>query len=231
VIPFTGADSKDTMGLGLGNRAEYGLNEVGQNGWAKDQLASAPSGFGHAFPSVDDLDSRDWLASTRHSAGSLSSVSTGLPGPSSGSGQPPSTASQASSQARPFEMDAGEIDREKEERAAAMAKLQGSPPPNQFNGLPPGVTYHHEVRASAPASVPSRGPLPLAPPKAKGSFSMPITDSVVPGALWQYLNQPVAKEGKGPRVLLLDVRTKEEYDRGSIKGEVVCLEPAAIRQG
>ena len=223
------------MGLDSSDRVDGSAGEAGQNGCSREQarrgkLASTPSTFGAAFPSVEDIDNMDWRSSPSpaRSNVSLPSVPSGLPGSSNGSARPASTSSQASSHARPVELDAREFEREKNERAAAMAKLSGSPPVRQSNGLPPGAAYAPEVRMSAP-TPPSRGPLPLAPPKAKGNFTMPHTDSVLPGALWQYFQQELARTGEGPRVLLLDVRPREEFERGCVKGEVVCLEPAAIR--
>lgn len=237
-IPIAGGDPKDTMGLGLGDRAEYGLGQAGQNGWTKAPPRRTPSTFNAAFPSVDALDNMAWVTNTARSDMRRSGVPSGLPGPPSssndGSGRPGSTSSQASSQARPLEVDAGELDREKAQRAATMAKLDGSPPTRRSTGLPPGASHAPEVRMSAPTPGSGvRGPLPLAPPTAiaKGKFPMPMSDNLAPGALWQYFQQPVAQDGTGPRVLLLDVRSRDEFERGHVKGEVVCLEPAAIRPG
>ena len=77
-----------------------------------------------------------------------------------------------------------------------------------------------------------------APPVAQTTerkLAIPFTNEVLPNALYTYLVQAIdahADEGRvGPRVLLLDVRSREEFDQGRILGEAVCIEPLILRPG
>ncbi|KDE05592.1 hypothetical protein MVLG_04087 [Microbotryum lychnidis-dioicae p1A1 Lamole] len=74
---------------------------------------------------------------------------------------------------------------------------------------------------------------PPAPPSSGATrhFDIPFTNEVTPMALHHYLHQALAESDRGPRVLLLDVRSREEYSRGRIMGESVCLEPIILRNG
>ncbi|KAI5480650.1 ubiquitin carboxyl-terminal hydrolase 8 [Pseudohyphozyma bogoriensis] len=131
-----------------------------------------------------------------------------------------------------------------------LEKVLGSGPSTSANGSASRMglaTNGHAKRLSnsqQPSSSPARstrGPLP-APPTAStsrpppdashssASFSIPFASEVVPGALKQYLSTPIAQAGKGPRVLLLDVRTRAEYEAGRISGETVCIEPFRLRE-
>ena len=89
-------------------------------------------------------------------------------------------------------------------------------------------------RSSANAQSPSGGagvvalPLPAGP---RHGLKIPFATDVRPLELWQYIQTSKAESGEGPRVLLLDVRSREEYERGRVRGETVCLEPIVLRNG
>lgn len=71
--------------------------------------------------------------------------------------------------------------------------------------------------------VDSRRPHAAAPRK---DFHLPFTTEISPSQLYEYL-----AADDGPRVLLLDVRTRDEFERGRIIGDNVCIEPLVLRQG
>lgn len=71
-------------------------------------------------------------------------------------------------------------------------------------------------------------PLPAGP---RHGLKIPFATDVRPLELWQYIQTSKAESGEGPRVLLLDVRSREEYERGRVRGETVCLEPIVLRNG
>lgn len=66
---------------------------------------------------------------------------------------------------------------------------------------------------------------------SNSTYSIPFTNEVLPKALYEYLVMALGTPGRGPRVLLLDVRTREEYEQGRVIGESVCLEPLTLREG
>lgn len=52
---------------------------------------------------------------------------------------------------------------------------------------------------------------------------LPVTNTIFPGALHDYIEKSEIK------VLLLDVRDRDEFEREHIKGDaVVCLEPSVL---
>ena len=114
---------------------------------------------------------------------------------------------------KPVEMDAREFEKENADRAVAMGKLAG-----YASGFPAALVPGR-VRGSPVSKT------------AGGGFTIPYTNEVLPQALYAYLAQTLSAPGRGPRVLLLDVRSRHEFDQARIVGDVVCLEPVGLRQG
>ena len=130
---------------------------------------------------------------------------------------------------RPFEID---LEQHRNQRASDSTE-QDSRERGRTDGVPPsqavtnGIPRPIAVPASRPAIPVSRPPLPSQPTaNAVPKTPIPFANDVTPAALYNFL---VA--GNTSRVLLLDVRTKEDFERGRIMGNVVCLEPITIRPG
>jgi ubiquitin carboxyl-terminal hydrolase 8 len=96
--------------------------------------------------------------------------------------------------------------------------------------LSPNLTPASSRPPSIASSASTSNSTPV-PSSTNPSFSIPFTNEVLPAALYAYLDMALGVTGKGPRVLLLDVRTRDEFDRGRIIGETLCLEPLTLRSG
>lgn len=58
------------------------------------------------------------------------------------------------------------------------------------------------------------------PPEKRG---LPVTNSVFPKKLHEYMSRP------GYKVLLLDVRSRDEFDTEHINADaIVCIEPSVL---
>ena len=187
------------------------------------------------FPSLDDFE--------RTVTGSPKSKSD-YPFPSVPSSDPPlaSTSSSASTSTRappphppkpPF-LDKATFEREQRERAEKMAQLSAGMRPNGSFSTPaqPSLPYlQHSPPTDTRLRSTSTSPLP--PPTASSSkdFQIPPSVEVRPLELFEYLKTTKAETGQGPRVLLLDVRSRDEFEAGRIRGETVCLEPIILRDG
>ena len=58
---------------------------------------------------------------------------------------------------------------------------------------------------------------------SRAKFDLPVTSTIHPHTLKDYRSRP------GLKILLLDVRTRAEFDEERISGgEVVCLEPSIL---
>ncbi|GAA6027384.1 hypothetical protein JCM8097_007815 [Rhodosporidiobolus ruineniae] len=200
-------------------------------------LPSPSKVFASSFPSLDDFEKQ--VGPTASSSSSLESSLPSLPSvPTSLPSSDPKPARRPPPQPpKPHHLDAATFEREQRERADAMAKLaagyssaSSSPAlPSGRNGLPPALVPGGGRPPSISAS-PSASPLP--PPTASSrTFNIPFSTEVRPVELYQYLQTALAEKGQGPRVLLLDVRMREEYESARIKGETVCLEPISLRNG
>ena len=252
-------DTGDLGGLGdmksqLGNAlprdegsARQGSSRAGGSPTSRyGELSSLPSptDFSANFPSIDDFEkSAPGGSSPSNGDYAFPSVPSSLPSVSPGQNRislPPPP--------RPFEMDARALDEERRLQQAASASFGGvgmlsatsgdrkGPAGSSTAQLPasliPGGGRSSTQRQTSPAASTSSRP-PLPPPTASSSqnFNIPFTAEVSPTALFSYLETAQAERGKGPRVLLLDVRSREEYDRGRVMGETVCLEPVVLRPG
>lgn len=215
-----------------------------------EQVASLPSptSFTNFFPSIDDFERTVPGGSLSNGDFAFPSVPSSLPSASPTRG----VRSSLPPPPRPFELDTGDFDREHMERSAAAASFGGASmarsssdeaavaarrselPPSLVSGggsQPSSTSYTNS--SPAPPTVtatPSRSPLPP-PTSTSQSFGIPFTTEVSPTALYNYLVTAQAEAGRGPRVLLLDVRSRDEYDRGRVMGESVCLEPVVLRPG
>ncbi|KAM0787637.1 hypothetical protein ACM66B_003702 [Microbotryomycetes sp. NB124-2] len=119
---------------------------------------------------------------------------------------------------RPFEMDLQDFEAQRRSHADAVARLGGVK--NSFQAARSSQSDHDDVHK------------PLPPPGPSASaFAIPFTTEVGPQQLYSYLSTTQAEKGKGPRVLMLDIRSREEFDKGRIIGETVCLEPIVLRSG
>lgn len=206
-----------------------------------DEVASLPSptDFRTNFPSLDDFERT--VPVERSEEVQLPSVPTA---------KPSATASQSAGDhrslpppPRPFEMDAREFDRQQRIHSEAMTSLGGQPkpangPPPPRKDLPSSLIPGQSSRTSQSISTvrPSQAPSPrprLPPPTASSSknFDLPPTAEIAPVQFYNYLSSSQARKGDGPRVLLLDLRSREEFERGRIMGETLCLEPVVLRPG
>lgn len=201
----------------------------------------SPTRFMSAFPSVDDLERRveqsrpvsDPSASSSSfafpsvpshdpSAAPTSPARPAPPAPRTVSGDSSKLASPPQSD---FARLAADFDRASLSRAQKRRSRDDVPPALQ----PGGGQQPHSASVSSSAPSPSS---PLPPPSAASkSFKIPFAAEIRPLELWQYIQTAKGETGHGPRVLLLDVRSRDEYERGRIRGETVCLEPLALRDG
>ncbi|GAA5871076.1 hypothetical protein JCM3774_005104 [Rhodotorula dairenensis] len=219
----------------------------------------SPTQFEDTFPSLDDFEKRidpadlGNLAPSRTRSSTVSSDTFQLPSvPTSDPGSAPasSSSSNASKPTRrappphppkPQYLDEQTFRREQQQRADHMAKhaaglgntpLSTSPPNSGRIDVPSALVPGRRSSATAPASPVVSGqatpPLPAGPRKG---LKIPFATDVRPLELWQYIQTPQSENGEGPRVLLLDVRSREEYERGRVRGETVCLEPIVLRNG
>ncbi|BGP39848.1 ubiquitin-specific protease doa4 [Rhodotorula kratochvilovae] len=210
------------------------------------ETAASSANFASAFPSLDDFERGIDVSASSSGPASASSSSYSFPSVPSFD---PATASARPARPppphppKPPHLDERTFIREQKERADAMAKLAagqggGSLPSTSTNraSLPAALVPGGKTSGSAaPSSTPARRPstsAPLPPPTASSkAFKIPFAADVRPAELWQYLQTSKAETGEGPRVLLLDLRTREEYERGRVKAETVCLEPIILRDG
>ncbi|KAE8271216.1 hypothetical protein A4X09_0g1106 [Tilletia walkeri] len=146
--------------------------------------------------------------------------------------------------------------------APEASSLRGNVPqpfPDRQRAQPVTQQQRDGVSRGRQASDPRRGPLPppagpavaRVAPASSGSGigpkpSLPLSNSVTVEQLWTYLNPGFEsvtdpKTGKkriekraGLQILLLDVRSRAEYEAGRIQGpqgEGVCLDPITLREG
>ncbi|GAA5997929.1 uncharacterized protein JCM10292_006915 [Rhodotorula paludigena] len=206
----------------------------------------SPTKFDAAFPSLDDFERSVTSAAPTAAAPASSSYSfPSVPAfdPSAGPSRPPRP--PPPHPPKPRHLDERTFQREQQERADAMAKLaaglgdtsistapSASVQPSLPNALVPGGGRAPSSVQSTSMTHASSPPAPLPPPAtpSKG-FKIPFSSEVRPAELWQYLQTSKAETGEGPRVLLLDLRSREEHERGRIRGETVCIEPIVLRPG
>ncbi|GAA5943806.1 hypothetical protein JCM3775_000194, partial [Rhodotorula graminis] len=200
------------------------------------------SHFATSFPSLDDFE-RDIAPSDAPSPYSLPSVPSFDPGATPG--RPPRP--PPPHPPKPRHLDERAFAREQTERVEAMSRVAESrrsnghppptPPPNRASlpaALVPGggKALGGALPSASPSRRSSAAAQPLPPPtSAHRALKIPFANDVRPAELWQYLQTSKAETGEGPRVLLLDLRTREEYEHGRIKAETVCLEPIILRDG
>lgn len=231
-----------------GSRRGSGSTEGTSSPYQQVASLPSPTTFTNFFPSIDDFERTVPGGSSADGDFAFPSVPSSLPSSSTTqivrSSLPPPP--------RPFELDTSDVDREQEERSAATASLGGATmarfPSNETDTLarrgeppsslvPGGGSHPYSIPStnsshapSTGSASPSRSPLPP-PTSTSQSFGIPFTTEVTPTALYNYLVTAQAEMGRGPRVLLLDVRSRDEYDRGRVMGESVCVEPVVLRPG
>ncbi|SCV67611.1 BQ2448_5222 [Microbotryum intermedium] len=191
----------------------------------RSDIAPSPTGatFDSRFPGLDDFEK---LTGSNYSfpavpsfepgakAGGSSAVPSGFPAPlrPSTSATPPS---------RP-DLPSGVV---------PGGRRAAPPPPLPSSSSSSTPSSRARSGSSDSASLLSRPPPAPPSPSSTRHFDIPFTNEVTPLALHHYLHQALAESGRGPRVLLLDIRSREEYTRGRIMGESVCLEPIILRNG
>ncbi|KAF8892174.1 hypothetical protein BD779DRAFT_1610331 [Infundibulicybe gibba] len=163
------------------------------------------SGFSQAFPSIDEIDENPLF--------SLPSVPTGLGSGSNNPGLEPHAGNSAMSPTTSFRNFTVPIER--------PSSTPVTPTVNTF--------------ASRPAS-PNKSTVPLKPSGLSGNASpafpstphqprspLPVKNIASPQELLSYIHNY--------NVLLIDVRSREEFDREHIKANaVVCMEPVVLRR-
>lgn len=133
---------------------------------------------------------------------------------------------------------------ERADYGAAPGKPPSKPPSPTFsrNPLPPPPKPFDLNALSSPPRPESPNLPPPAPKSATArqapppdsstkSFNIPFTSEVLPQDLYSYLAMALGDPDRGPRVLMLDVRTREEFNAGRVLGDVVCIEPITARKG
>lgn len=227
---------------------------------AEEDEPASPTQFESAFPSLDDFEKRidpadlGNMAATRTRSSTVSSDTFQLPSvPTSDPGSAPASSSSSSNAGKPTRrappphppkpqyLDEQTFRREQQQRADQMAKhaaglnntpLSTAPTAPGRVDVPSVLVPGRRSSATTPASPVGAGqvapPLPVGPRKG---LKIPFATEVRPLELWQYIQTSQAEDGEGPRVLLLDVRSREEYERGRVRGESVCLEPIVFRNG
>ncbi|GAA5935570.1 hypothetical protein JCM1841_004431 [Sporobolomyces salmonicolor] len=195
-----------------------------------------PTTFVQSFPTLDDFEKQADESTHSNSAYALPNAPTFDPASAPTRRPPPHPP-------KPPLLDKATFEREQRERAEAMAALAaGLNGPASYPssapsrpGLPSSLVPgdHPPSRPISQPAPPPSASSPVSPPTAASSkgFSIPFSTEVRPLELFQYLQTAKAEMGHGPRVLLLDVRSREEYEAGRIKGETVCLEPIILRDG
>lgn len=257
VIPLTDGDERiGFVSLGseiVRDRSEDMSRQRSNDGPSRyDELASLPSptDFNVSFPSLDDFE-KTVPASTSGDY-NFPSVPRSPPSNQPAPASPSTVRSSLPPPPRPFEMDARDFERERRDHMEAAAALSSRQRAADVaparTGLPPALAPGGQRTANGPSPGNQRtanGPSPasyrapisprprLPPPTASSNknFNIPPTSEIAPVQFYEYLSSSAAQKGEGPRVLLLDVRSREEFEEGRVIGETVCLEPVALRPG
>ncbi|TDL26727.1 hypothetical protein BD410DRAFT_895341 [Rickenella mellea] len=179
------------------------------------------SEFNQAFPSIDELDEMSTTASSRiPTLPKLPSVPTNKPGTALKAPLPsPSTISRFPS--LPLDLDPG----------PRPASTPATPTQNAHISRPSSPTSH--TRSHVAPTVSLKPSTISSPPRISASgvsSALPsephnhvVTNTIFPKTLKEYM------DSKGSKVLLLDVRERDEFDAEHIKGSaVVCLEPYVL---
>lgn len=196
-------------------RETNGATPDDDSSFSRLQSLPSPASLNSAFPSIDGFEASfpsPALSSAADESGyHFPAVPDLNPGKKPPLPPPP----------RPFDLDLEQHRKQRLEDSEVenreRAKTNGAPPKQP---LPNGI--HRPTAVPAP-----RPPLPSQPTASvRPKAPIPFANDVTPAALYNFL-----AAGNTSRVLLLDVRTKEEFERGRIMGNVVCLEPITIRSG
>ncbi|KAK4056815.1 ubiquitin-specific protease doa4 [Microbotryomycetes sp. JL221] len=204
-----------SLGLELSNGLPLqSTREPGSPSLSRSQPRQpSPTDFASSFPSLDDFErlmpGSSVNSSTYHSEPPL----------------PPPP--------RPFEVDMNDFESQRRAHSDAVARLGGPNHSLQSTSrgeLPkPPTEGRSRSRSNSHAQV--HKPLPPPASSSTSNFTIPFTSEVGPQQLYDYLTSAQAEKGKGPRVLILDVRSREEFDNGRVLGETCCLEPIVLRRG
>ncbi|GAA5843592.1 hypothetical protein JCM11251_007125 [Rhodosporidiobolus azoricus] len=208
------------------------------------ELSASASPTRTSFPSLEDFEQQVNRISTASSSSPSGSSFPSLPSLPSVPSSDPSTQPRPPrppppKPPQPKNVDAATFERQQRERQDALQKQaalysNSTSRESSTATAAPARSGHPAARApgrSAPAPpTASSSSSPLPPPNASTrSFNIPFSTEVRPLELWQYLQTAKGEKGEGPRVLLLDVRSRGEYERARIKGETVCMEPVSLR--
>lgn len=195
------------LDLGGGDEEERQHRTADWTRAEQKSIMRSPSEFEGQFPSLDDLERNDFASTSKSWASRHEGPSTFLPSvPSSIPGAPPPARGPLPPPPKPFERPTAEPRR--------PDPCTGPRSPNRADSLP--ITAPSRATPAQPA------------PKA---YALPFTTEILPLDLYNYLEMALGDAGRGPRVLMLDVRSREDFDAARISGEVVCLEPIVIRDG
>lgn len=96
-----------------------------------------------------------------------------------------------------------------------------------------GVDLHHSPPIQAmgngiPMGLQSKSRPPL--PRVPSAPSLPNlkATSITPSELWAIMESVAATKSARPSILLMDVRSRREFQNGHIKGRALCIEPFTL---
>ncbi|KAH7890898.1 hypothetical protein F5I97DRAFT_1975992 [Phlebopus sp. FC_14] len=96
-----------------------------------------------------------------------------------------------------------------------------TPTMNAFMSRPASPAIVNKPSINSLASSPL-SPKPLSIPEKP---TIPVSNTITPKLLYEYMRKP------GLKTLVIDIRTREEYDREHIRADaVVCLEPSVLER-
>lgn len=95
--------------------------------------------------------------------------------------------------------------------------------PTSHEASPPNSSKSNRLELSV---RPARGPLPKLP--LGPSLPNISSASITPLELWRFIETALSEQTPRYSILLLDVRSRREYESGRVKGDTVCIEPFTL---
>ncbi|KAK4703945.1 ubiquitin carboxyl-terminal hydrolase 8, partial [Phenoliferia sp. Uapishka_3] len=219
-----GGSSTSSMGLAFDMNGNGNGEKLGEEEWKgttgerfrQGPPIRSPSEFDGQFPSLDDLERKDYAQTwdAPREGPDFTNLLTNTAPPLSSRGPLPSVPRTVDYRSNGAP-DSSRPDHRNKIHSTSVVSPSPAPSSPSFS-----------LRPLAPQQ---RAPQP--PPSSTKTYTLPFTSDILPGDLYAYLEMALGEAGNGPRVLMIDVRSREEFDSGRIFGEVVCLEPIVVRPG